>query len=65
MRSKTSVQDLRTRYAVFSNVPGMRWSCPVGVVDLSLEEVGISASILLRAWSSEMKEVPIRSVIMV
>ena len=45
----------------------MRWSCSlVGVVDLfSMEEVGISASILLRAWCSEMKEVPIRSVITV
>ena len=44
----------------------MRWSCSVGAVDLlSMEEVGISASILLRAWSSEMNEVPIRSVIMV
>ena len=49
---------------MFSNVPGTR--CSVGVVDLSSEtKVGISSSILLLAWSSEMKEVPIRSVIMV
>ena len=65
MRSKISAQDLRTRYAVFSKVPGKRCRCSVGTVALTFEDDGISVSILLRAWSSEMKEVPIRSVIVV
>ena len=61
-RSKCCAHDLRTKYAVFSNVPGSKCDpFPGRFVGLS----GISSSIFLRAWASEMKDVPTRSVITV
>jgi len=62
-----SVQDFRTRYAVFSMVPTCKWR---GVGSEEGETVtpedegvrsGISVSKFLRACSSEMKDVPTRS----
>ena len=62
------VQNIRSGFAYtvggFSIVPGKRCRSSVGAVALTFED-GISVSILLRDWSSEMKEVLIRSVIMV
>lgn len=70
-----SVQDFRTRYAVFSMVPTCKWRGvgsdggeavtpeDEGVVEKRLS--GTSVSRFLRACSSEMKDVPTRSVITV